>query len=162
VDTAATHDGTQNGQVTQAGDAIEFHCSINTNDNIRERNGFTEYGSQGKDIERNHIMHLSLQTHGLPGRHHDSLLDLANRRAESALGRFADQVRSVVLRLSDVNGPKGGLDRRCVAEVQLVNGQRLVTHDLSSDWGEAVGHAMGRAAAMVKRLASRRRSLTRR
>ncbi len=107
-------------------------------------------------------MLLSLQTHGLPGRLHGGLLGLATSRAESALGRLTDQVRSVVLRLSDVNGPKGGLDRRCVAEVQLVNGQRLVTHDLGTDWGGAVGQAMDRAAAKVKRLASRRRTLARR
>ena len=106
-------------------------------------------------------MNLTLSTHGLPGRHHDGLFALAAERTQAALGRFAGQVRSVALRLSDENGPRGGVDRRCVAEVQLVDGQRLVTHELSTDWGEAVGHAVGRAAGMLKRLAGRKRSLSR-
>ncbi len=106
-------------------------------------------------------MNLTLSTHGLPGRHHDGLFALAAERTHAALGRFASQVRSVALRLSDENGPRGGVDRRCVAEVQLVDGQRLVTHELSADWGEAVGNAVGRAAGMLRRIAGRRRSLTR-
>lgn len=107
-------------------------------------------------------MDLAMHVHGLPGRHHDRLFHLAAERAEAALGRLADRVSRVILRLSDENGPKGGRSLRCVATVQLASGRRLVASDLSTDWPDALNRAMGRIAGMVRRLAARRRSLERR
>lgn len=107
-------------------------------------------------------MNLAMHVHGLPGRHHDHLFSLASQRTRAALGRLADQVTGVVLRLHDENGPKGGRARRCVAALQLADGGQLVASDLSTDWGEAVSRAMTRATGMLKRLANRRRSLDRR
>jgi putative sigma-54 modulation protein len=49
-----------------------------------------------------------------------SLDELARRRLAYALGRFSTRIKRVVLRLDDVNGPKGGEDIAVVAEVELV------------------------------------------
>jgi len=41
-------------------------------------------------------------------------VDLARTRLEFALGRFAGRVRSVSVSLTDLNGPRGGLDKKCL------------------------------------------------
>jgi hypothetical protein len=43
----------------------------------------------------------------------DALRAHAERRLRYALGRFRMRLRSVILRLDDVNGPRGGNDKRC-------------------------------------------------
>ena len=40
----------------------------------------------------------------------EALVVLARRRLEFALGRFGPRVRSLAIRLKDVNGPKGDVD----------------------------------------------------
>ena len=44
---------------------------------------------------------------------------VAQQRLRFALGRFADRVRSLTVRLSDINGPRGGRDKRCTIAVRL-------------------------------------------
>nr|WP_320132140.1 HPF/RaiA family ribosome-associated protein [uncultured Holophaga sp.] len=53
-----------------------------------------------------------------------ALRDFIRERLAGALARRADQIRSVVVRLTDLNGPKGGVDKRCTIQVDLI-GQRL-------------------------------------
>jgi putative sigma-54 modulation protein len=43
----------------------------------------------------------------------------AERRLRHVLGRFRMRLRSVILRLDDVNGPRGGNDKRCRIVAQL-------------------------------------------
>ncbi len=43
----------------------------------------------------------------------ESLSEYASRRAHLRLSRFGSQVASVVVRISDLNGPRGGKDKRC-------------------------------------------------
>jgi putative sigma-54 modulation protein len=107
-------------------------------------------------------MQLALHAHGLSGQHHARLLGVAVQRCESALGRLAGQVTRVALRLTDENGPRGGPARRCVAELRLASGRYLVTEDRSTDWADAIGSALTRAAAATKRLVGRQRAMQRR
>ena len=45
-----------------------------------------------------------------------SLAPLARRRLEFALGRFSARVRSLTVRLADLNAPRGGVDKHCLAD----------------------------------------------
>lgn len=40
----------------------------------------------------------------------------ARRRVGFALDRFAERIRNVSIHFEDVNGPKGGVDKRCLVE----------------------------------------------
>ena len=42
----------------------------------------------------------------------DGLKDHIERRLRFALGRFAARIHRLTVRLTDVNGPRGGLDKR--------------------------------------------------
>ena len=59
-----------------------------------------------------------------------ALRDHALRRVHTALRRFAPRLGDVHVRLSDVNGPRGGVDKRCHVNV-VVPGLRAITvHEL--------------------------------
>lgn len=48
-----------------------------------------------------------------------------HKRALSALGRFSTRIANVVVRLEDLNGPKGGVDKRCTIELTGDLGQQV-------------------------------------
>ena len=92
----------------------------------------------------------------------DALQDHVNRRIGFTLARGASRVRRVDVRLSDLNGPRGGVDKRCLIEVRLDGLPAVVVEDVQADMYTAIDRAAGRAARTVmRRLAlnnTRRRS----
>lgn len=84
------------------------------------------------------------------------------RRIHMHARRFGRALVAVVVRLSDVNGPRGGVDKRC--QVTLVRpGQRPVTiEEVSVDAYAAVDAAVERAALTAGRSIARERATRRR
>lgn len=81
-----------------------------------------------------------------------ALMHLARRRLEYALGRFGRRVRSVTVRLTDVNGPRGGVDKKCAVAVRLNAPKRLVViEDVDAEAAIAIDRAADRAARAVVR-----------
>lgn len=79
-------------------------------------------------------------------------VDLARRRLEFALGRFASRVRSLRVRLTDLNGPRGGLDKKCLIAVRLDRPRRvIVIEDVDADESVAISRAAERVARAVSR-----------
>jgi putative sigma-54 modulation protein len=77
---------------------------------------------------------------------------LARRRFEFALSRFGYRVRSLVVRVTDVNGPRGGIDKRCRVTVELQGPTRtVVIDDVDTDPAIAVDRAADRTARTVAR-----------
>ncbi len=89
-------------------------------------------------------------------------LELARRRIQFALTRFADRLRRVRVRIVDINADRGGLDKRCHIELDLSpRGKlRVEATDLSAE--AAVSLAADRAARRLKEEIERRRDLRRR
>lgn len=80
------------------------------------------------------------------------------RRLRFALGRFASAIQRVKVRTEDINGPRGGIDKRCHVEVQLRASRSspiLVTSD-DSTLQAAVDCSAKRAARNVARKLDRR------
>ena len=77
---------------------------------------------------------------------------LARHRFEFALGRFHGRVRSIAVRVADVNGPRGGVDKRCHVTVRLAAPKRtLVIEDADSDAAVAIDRLADRTARTVAR-----------
>ena len=77
---------------------------------------------------------------------------LARRRFELALGRFQGRVRSVAIRIVDLNGPRGGVDKRCRVTVQLSAPKRtLVIEDTDADAAIAIDRVADRTVRTVAR-----------
>jgi putative sigma-54 modulation protein len=89
----------------------------------------------------------------------EAIRDHVADRVDASLGRFSTRVNRVVVRLSDVNGPRGGLDKRCQLQL-LVDGHRtIVIQDREADLYLAVNRAADRAARSLARQLQRSRTL---
>jgi putative sigma-54 modulation protein len=81
------------------------------------------------------------------------------RRIDSALRRFAPRVARVVVRLVDLNGPKGGLDKRCRITAELCSpAPGMIVEATDADAYVAVSQAAARLDERVTRVLARRRS----
>jgi putative sigma-54 modulation protein len=87
----------------------------------------------------------------------DALREHVERRLEFALRRFAHWVELVTVRLVDINGPKGGRDKRCRLVVQLSTARIVLVEATDSDVYAAVSRAAMRADETVARIVTRRR-----
>jgi len=81
-----------------------------------------------------------------------SLRSYIERRISFALNRFIDRVRTVEIHLSDLNGPRGGVDKRCQVVVDGATSW-VVRID---DTNESLHAAVDRAAAKAKQIVSRK------
>lgn len=72
------------------------------------------------------------------------------QRIRSQLDRFRDRLSALSFDLSDENGPKGGVDRRCRLRAELVDGRVLVTAARHSLLPAAVDLAVRRLARQLR------------
>jgi ribosome-associated translation inhibitor RaiA len=101
-------------------------------------------------------MQTDIQARGFP------LTDALKNHVHNRIGftfLFASgRVRRVHVRLSDLNGPRGGIDKRCLVEVRLEGLPVVVVEDVQSDMYNAIDRAVGRAARTAKRRLARQGS----
>jgi len=81
----------------------------------------------------------------------EALEDHVRRRLGFSLARGTNQIRRVDVSLSDLNGPRGGIDKRCLVKVRLDRLQLVVVEDVQNDLYSAIDRAAGRAGRMVIR-----------
>jgi ribosomal subunit interface protein len=80
-----------------------------------------------------------------------ALEDRATRRVHLALGRFAPRLGHIHVRLSDVNGPRGGDDKRCHVNVAVRGAREVSIDEVHADMYAAIDQAVTRAAHAVAR-----------
>jgi putative sigma-54 modulation protein len=78
------------------------------------------------------------------------------------LSRLRGGVRRVLVLLEDVNGPRGGVDKRCRMVLALADGRSLVVDSAAGDVYAAVVEATHRAKQNIARRLSRLRTCQRR
>jgi ribosome-associated translation inhibitor RaiA len=81
----------------------------------------------------------------------EGLRTQAERRVRFALGSTSGRVRSVVIRLADENGPRGGVDKRCTIRATLAGGAPVIIEHQEADLYVAIDRAADRAARAVSR-----------
>ena len=79
------------------------------------------------------------------------------RRIHFALGWATTQVSRLCVRLSDLNGPRGGEDKRCQMRISLAEAPEVVIEDTQADLYEAIDRAAERAGRTVGRRLERSR-----
>jgi putative sigma-54 modulation protein len=80
------------------------------------------------------------------------------RRVHFALDRIADRIDAVRVRFEDINGPKGGADKRCVIVATGSKGWVVRSDQIALDSLAALNAAIDRVERMVYRLHERRRT----
>jgi len=84
-----------------------------------------------------------------------------NRRLGFALSNSDGYIQYVVVRLSDINGPRGGEDKCCHIQVVLSGLPDVVIEDTESDLYFAIDRAADRAGRTVTRRIARQRDNSR-
>ena len=79
-------------------------------------------------------------------------------RLRVALARFGRHVEVVHVYLRDVNGPRGGLGKKCRVVVDLPPRGRVVVSGVDTDIRAAISGTANRAGVAVKRHVKRRRA----
>ena len=85
-----------------------------------------------------------------------NLVDYAQRRAALAFARFGAVVGGLDIRLSDVNGPRGGTGIACLARLHLVNGGEILVEGTANSPEEGIAVTISRLVNRLRRIASRR------
>lgn len=88
----------------------------------------------------------------------ETLREHIRRRVHFQMSRFGGAVRSVVVKIGDINGPKGGVDKRCQVTLRGSRLGPVTIEDLSADLYSAVDSALDRAARAAGRDIGRARS----
>ena len=77
------------------------------------------------------------------------LRDYVAQRMRSSIGRFRDHIQWARVKVADVNGPKGGVDKRCVVQLRLRNLPDVVFAINQLDVRAAVDEAADRVARVL-------------
>lgn len=100
-------------------------------------------------------MHVELKSNAVE--EIDGLRNRIDRRLRFALSRFGDRIGRVVVFLSDLNGPKGGIDKSVRVLTRIEGVGLVVAMVVDSDWTVAVDRAAHRLGQNVARALIRQR-----
>ncbi len=79
------------------------------------------------------------------------------RRLGEKLGKYAESIERVTVRLVDVNGPRGGVDQSCRIKVVLSGLPSVVVEHRAASLKPALTGALASAERAVRRAVQRRR-----
>ncbi len=85
----------------------------------------------------------------------------SERRVRFAMRRLQALVPRAKVQLSDVNGPRGGPDKRCQIELKTDHQGTLVVSAVGQDWRSALDQALHRAVQSLTRTWQRVQGRTR-
>lgn len=100
-------------------------------------------------------MQVHFESHDLHGA---QLRDLVLQRLTFAMRRVALHVPTARVQLTDINGPRGGIDKRCTLELRTEGAGTLVISATAARWRQAFENALARASRALTRAWQKSRS----
>ncbi|MBP9085258.1 MAG: HPF/RaiA family ribosome-associated protein [Kofleriaceae bacterium] len=88
-----------------------------------------------------------------------ALTDYCSNRIATHLGRFASEVETVTIRIDDLNGPRGGIDKRVQIHVVLRRAPAINVEVAKTEVWTAIDNVTLRVGACVARNLKRRSQL---
>ncbi len=86
-----------------------------------------------------------------------SLRDRIRRRLQFALHHGSDRITRVTVRLADINGPKGGRDKRCHITVSAGRLKDIVVEEVQADLDLAINRTVDRVKHTLERRLDQKR-----
>ena len=77
------------------------------------------------------------------------LHETARKRALFVLRRFSYRIPQTTVQLTDVNGPRGGVDKHCQVEIKTESGPPVVIQAVAAQWRTALDKALSRASRLL-------------
>jgi ribosome-associated translation inhibitor RaiA len=99
-------------------------------------------------------MQLEIRRHGIEI--DDEVKSRLERRLDFALGRLGRHIQRVWVNLTDENGPRGGIDKRCRILVRLQHLPDVLVEDRDADLRSLIDRTINRAGLAARREVSRR------
>ena len=85
----------------------------------------------------------------------DAIRNYVKRRSAFALARLDTRIRRVDVHISDVNGPRGGIDKRCSVQVHLHGATPVVVADEGQELYALLDRSFGRTGRIVRQRVAR-------
>jgi ribosomal subunit interface protein len=101
---------------------------------------------------------MELDIRGISMELTESIDTHVRNRLTKDLSHFAARVRKVTVRVSDVNGPRGGMDKRCHMEATATGVEDAHADEVDSDLYRAIDQASTRLRKHLTRLIDKDRS----
>jgi len=96
-------------------------------------------------------INIQSQDFSLSGR----LREHIQRQVRFALSRFADRIQRVRISIADINGPRGGMDKRCLIQIDMTAKPGLVAEVTDANMYAAISRSASRANRLVSRCLKR-------
>lgn len=93
--------------------------------------------------------------------HNAQLKEESLQRVRFVLRRVSSFVPHARVQLSDINGPRGGVDKRCQVELKTDNAGTVVISSVASNWRTALERSLRRAIRTLTRSMQRAKKPTR-
>ena len=100
---------------------------------------------------------MQIFIHSSPFNLTGSLRQYVKKKIENSLGRRADYVKRIHVRLSDINGPNGGKDKRCHIHLTVPRMADIVIENTQENLYDAIGIASVKAKSSLNQRLSRKR-----
>lgn len=104
-------------------------------------------------------MRIDLQCNGVEPP--SGLREYVARRMRFAIGQFRDHIQWARVKVADVNGPRGGVDKRCVVQLRLRNLPDVIFAITEVEARSAVDRAADRVSQVLARRLGRQRRIVR-
>ena len=88
-----------------------------------------------------------------------ALQDSVMRSLSTVERRFGDRIKKVTVRMDDINGHRGGVDKRCRIVIDARPRQTVVVEALSEDMYQSISQATKRAESALGRTLRHRRKV---
>jgi len=103
-------------------------------------------------------MQIIIESRNVDG---SQMRDLSMTRVRFALRRLTALVPRAKVQFTDVNGSRGGIDKRCQVELKTDRAGTVVIASLARDWRTALDRSLIRATKVLTRSIERSQKLLR-
>lgn len=83
------------------------------------------------------------------------------QKLRGAVAWASDDIRTIHVRLSDINGPRGGNDKCCLIHIPIAGKPDVVIQDIENDLYDAIDRATQRIERVLARKLGRMRTFSR-
>ncbi len=91
----------------------------------------------------------------------ESIRNHVEERTEATLHNFSEYIQTVHVHLSDTNANKGGIDKHCLVQVDLIKLPSVIVEDTEKDLYLAINNTLHRAGRAVRKSLERKQTLSR-
>jgi hypothetical protein len=100
---------------------------------------------------------MDILVHQMPAPDTENLRDHAQSRMRQVLRRMGRFVQKGVIRLTDLNGPRGGMDKACQIQLVVAGQTPVIVSAQALNWHGALESALDRAAHTLRRQIGQRK-----